>query len=57
MALPISCSRPARRAERIETQFAGHHAGNVSHLDGVLQDVLTVAGAVAQAAEDLDQLG
>ena len=41
---------------RIEAEFAGHHAGNVCHLDGVLQDVLTITGAVAQAAENLDQL-
>ena len=43
----------AARLNRVETQLARHHAGDVRDLDGVLQDVLAVAGAVAQAAEQI----
>ena len=41
----------------IKPQFAGHHAGDMCNLDGVLQYVLTVAGTVTQTAEDFDQFG
>ena len=41
----------------IGTQLGGHHAGNVGHLDGVLQNVLAIAGAVMETAQHLHQLG
>ena len=47
----------AARLNRVETQLARHHAGDVRDLDRVLKNILAVARAVAQAAEDLDQLG
>ncbi|CAN4072520.1 choloylglycine hydrolase, partial [Dysosmobacter welbionis] len=40
----------------IRTQLGGHHAGDVADLDGVLQDVLAVAGPVVEAAQHLHQL-
>src|SRR3954447_14235703 len=43
---------PRRRAELV-----GHHRGEVGALDRVREDVLAVARAVLQAAEDPDQLG
>ena len=53
-ALPRSWSRPARLAAwHVGAQLGGHQAGNVADLDGVLQHVLAVAGAVAQAAQHL----
>ena len=41
----------------IHAQLRGHKTGNVGHFDGVIQHVLAVAGAVAHAAQKLDQLG
>ena len=41
----------------INAQLCGNKAGNVRDLDRVLQDVLTVAGAVFHAAEQLYDLG
>src|SRR5215211_8346223 len=38
-------------------ELVGHHRRQVSALDRVGEHVLAVAGAVLQAAEDLDQLG
>ena len=40
----------------VGAQLGGHQAGNVADLDGVLQNVLTVAGAVPQAAQHFLQL-
>ena len=40
----------------IRAQLRGHQAGEVGHLDGMLEHVLSVAGAVAHAAEQLDEL-
>ena len=40
----------------VQPQLAGHHAGEEGHLDRVVQDVLPIAGAVAQPAQELDQL-
>ena len=40
----------------VRAQLGGHHAGQVADLNGVLEHVLAVAGAVAQTAQDLDQL-
>ena len=40
----------------VGAQLGGHQAGNVAYLDGVLQNVLTVAGAVPQAAQHFLQL-
>ena len=47
----------AARGYGVDAQFAGHHAGDVRDLNRMLQHVLAVAGAVAQAAERFDQLG
>jgi len=41
----------AARLNRVETQLARHHAGDVRDLDRVLKNILAVARAVAQAAE------
>ena len=50
----MSCSRPARLAALTSApSSAGHHAGDMADLDGVLQHVLAVAGAVVQAAQQL----
>src|SRR6201995_2590201 len=40
----------------VQAQLAGHHAGDVGRLDQVLEDVLAVGGAVAQPAQQRDQL-
>ena len=41
----------------IESQLVRHHAREISHLDGVVEYILTVAGAVTQPSEHLDKLG
>src|SRR4029450_4518270 len=41
----------------IQPQLARHHPGDPGALDEVLQDVLPVGGAVAEAAEQSDELG
>ena len=41
----------------VDTQLARHHAGEICHLDRMVEHVLTVAGAVAQSAQQLDKLG
>ena len=52
----MSCSKPARLATvRVKPQLRGHHAGKISHFQRVVQHVLTVAGAVTQPAQQLDQ--
>ena len=43
--------------QRVHPQLAGHDAGDVRALDQVRQDVLAVGGAVAEPAEQGDQLG
>ena len=54
----MSCSRPARLASvDVGAQLGGHDAGQMRDLDGVLEHVLAVAGAVLQPAEQLDELG
>ena len=40
----------------VRAQLGGHHAGQMADLDGMLEHVLAVAGAVAQTAQNLDQL-
>ena len=51
----MSCSRPARRARiGVQPHFFGHHAGDERHFDRMPQHVLAVAGAVVQAAEQVD---
>ena len=40
----------------IQPQLRGHHPREERHLDGVIQYVLPIAGAVAQAAQKLYQL-
>ena len=40
----------------IDADLGGHEAGQLGDLDGVVVDVLTVAGAVLHAADELDQL-
>ena len=58
IALPMSCSRPARLAIfDVGAQLGGHDAGEVRDLDGVVEHVLAVARAVLEAPEHLDQLG
>ena len=53
----MSCSTAQRFiSASVQAQFAGHHAGDVRRLDQVLEHVLPVAGAVAQPAEQADQL-
>ena len=39
----------------VGAQLRGHQAGQVGHLDGVLEHVLAVARAVSHAAQELDQ--
>ena len=39
---------------RIEPQLGGHNAGEIGHLQRMLEHVLTVAGTVTQAAQELD---
>ena len=41
----------------VGADLGGQQAGNVGDLDGVVQYVLTIAGAVAHTAQELDQLG
>ena len=41
----------------VGAELGGHDAGEVGDLDGVVQDVLAVARAELEAAEDLDELG
>ena len=41
----------------IDAQLRGHKTGEVGDLDGVVEHVLAVAGAVLHAAEQLDDLG
>src|SRR5450756_2034696 len=41
----------------VGAQLGGHDAGEMSHLDGVVEHVLAVAGAVLEAPEDSDELG
>ncbi len=48
--------RRAARQLEIEPQLVGHHAAQVSRLDGVLPLVLRVAGAVVEPADQLDDL-
>ena len=40
----------------VGAELGGHNAGQMADLDGVLEHVLTVAGAIAHAAQELDQL-
>ena len=40
----------------VGAELGGHDPGQVRHLDGVLQDVLAVAGPELQPAQELDQL-
>ena len=53
----MSCrnARPLDRRD-VQTQLGGHDPGDVRRLHQVLQDVLAVAGAVAQPAEQGGQL-
>ncbi|MPM14307.1 hypothetical protein SDC9_60669 [bioreactor metagenome] len=41
---------------RVRAQLYGHHTGDVADLDGVLQNVLAVAGAVMKPAQHLHKL-
>ena len=41
--------------QRVHPQLAGHHAGDVRRLDQVPEHVLPVGGAVAQAAQQVDE--
>ncbi len=49
-------SRPLGHGH-VHTQFRGNEPGNVGHLDGVVQNVLAIGGAVLLAAQNLDELG
>ena len=56
-ALPMSCSRPQRRASvAVQADLFGHHAGQERHFDRVPQHVLAVAGAEPQPAQQVDHL-
>ena len=46
----------ALHQRRVHAELAGHHAGDVRGLDQVLEHVLAVGGAVAEPAEQVDQL-
>ena len=37
----------------VQAQLRGHEAGNVADLDGVLEDILAIAGAVVETAQHL----
>ena len=41
----------------VGAELGGHDAGEVRDLDGVVEHVLAVAGAVLEAPEDPDELG
>ena len=41
----------------VGAQLGGHHAGDMGHLNRVLQHVLAIAGAVMETAQQLLQLG
>ena len=41
----------------VQAQLRGHKAGNVADLDGVLEDVLAIAGAVMEPSQHLLHLG
>ena len=41
----------------VGAKFGGHDAGEMSDLDGVVEDVLAVARAVLEAPEDANELG
>ncbi len=57
-ALPTSCRTVQRLMQhRVEPQLARHHPGDVRRLDEVLEHVLAVRRAVAQLAEQGDELG
>ena len=47
----------ALRRDGVQTQLGGHDAGEVGHLQRVVQHVLAVRGAVAQAAQRAHELG
>ena len=46
----------APRQFGVEAELLGEHGRQVGHLDRVLEDALAVAGAVLEAAEELDLL-
>jgi hypothetical protein len=55
--LPISCSSPAAFGFLgIESQLRGHGSTEVSYLNGVLQEVLPVGGAVLHPSHHSDEL-
>ena len=41
----------------VEAELGGHHAAKVGDFEGVVENVLAVGGAIAQATEDLLDLG
>ena len=47
----------ALRHGHVNAQLGGHQAGNVGDLNGVVQNVLTIGGAVLLTAQNLHQLG
>ena len=49
--------RGAARELEVEPQLLGHHAAQERRLDGVLPLVLGEAGAVVEAAHQVDDLG
>ena len=40
----------------VHAKLGGHETGEMGNFNGMLQHILTVAGAILQAAEQLDQL-
>ena len=57
-ALPMSCSSAGPAGGLgARAELVGHHRGQLGDLDRVGEHVLAVAGAEAQPAEQLDQLG
>ena len=54
----MSCSRPQRRARRaVEPHLFGQQAGEEGDFDRMPQHVLAVAGAEAEPAQQVDDLG
>ena len=49
--------RAALEQRWVDSQLAGHHAGDVRGLDQVPEHVLAIGGAVPQAAEEIDEFG
>jgi hypothetical protein len=53
----MSWSRPAGAPASLESELGGHGAGDERRFDGVVEDVLRVAVAILEHADELHELG